>query len=344
MKYNYPWNFLGGLIRRPLILGLLTTSVLLAADYTKEIDKIAAELLKSVPKGKTIVVFNFTRAGRVETQNCIDLATTLTGSLVRAGGRNWSIINRKTGEQLWYAEELYTVKPGEPAALESLLAQFKADVGIVGAYQLFDRSLVLENITAQYVPGPNQKPQVIAAPARRTIKLTPEDSNCLWAMEKTLPQPPDSITTAFLEHHTEQLLATAEIQDAEGRRLKDNCVRIGNTYRLSIAVKEDAYLYVFSYDEDHNRTYLLYPLEGNAPPVPKGKFLLPDKDHQFEAIPPAGRNSILVFATRKPVRLTVPSTENWEMENKALASFLNQLRAFDPGDWSRYMIFVHIRE
>ncbi len=325
---------------------LLLSLSLSFADYVKGLDQIAGRIAKDIPEGRTVVVFNIQRNDGRETYNSVDLAIKLGMKLSERGKKRFTVIDRSVGERLGYEERRYTVRDFSSTELKQLLEGFKADVGIVGEYTLQGANLILENIRAVAVPTPERAPEILSSCDRRLTRLSPQDSAHLFSKEFPLPQPPDSITDYLLSATTDNNFVSAQIVNyPDGRAIGNNCVRIGEYYRLRIELSEDLYLYCFSYDEERNIVYLLYPLSSSDEEiVKKGTFSIPSGEKVIEAIPPAGRNFVKVFATRKPISVSIPQSEDRRMTPAEIKGFVKEIKNLSPQDWSSFRIFVIIGE
>ena len=311
------------------------------ADYNADMEKVAGALVKAMPKGMpVVVVLNIPRYDDVLTRNSVEIARKLTGRIAAIGVKRCSVIDRATGEKLYQDEEFYSPKVRTQAELESLLAHFRADVGITGTYHVTGRTLNLD-LQLNVIAGPNQPP-VVKLGNNWKLNLAPDDSVYCWACEKTLPGA-DTSNMTFLKAHTDSLFASAFLADKEGKPLADNSARIGTDYRLVVEVKRPAFLYVFSYDEDAHDVYLMHPLIKGLGASPVGKVHLPDADYTYQAVAPPGRVAVVVIASLKPLQLDIPTRENQQLLPAEVADFAHQLKtSLRESEWSSYMIFAHV--
>ena len=315
------------------------------ADYIRDLDKIAGRLAKNIPEDRTVVVFNILKDGVSETKNSIDLAIKLSLRLAEKGRKKFRVIDRAAGEKLVYEEAKYTAKPSNSEELKSLLENFKADIGILGRYSLFGRRLILENFRAVGVPSPDQAPKIFGSFERKVIKLSSEDSLSLSVNDVLLPQLPDSITEWFLSASTDNDFVSAQIVDLEEKAIGNQYVKIGEYYRLRINLKENLFLYIFSYDEDNNIAYLIHPVDREEDRyIKEGTFLIPQGNNAIEAKAPAGRNFVKIFAVKKPITFAIPQSANWQMNSGEVADFVKELKRLSTDDWSSYRIFIHISQ
>ncbi len=335
---NLNWFFRG----MKLSFVLLSFSL---ADYTKELDKIAGKLAKDIAKGQRVVVFNILKGNRDETYNSVDLAVKLSMRLKEIGRNKFTVIDRRAGEKLAFEETKYTPRALNSEELMKLLEGFTANIGVLGEYTIVGNKLFLENMRAIAVPSPERPPEVISSVPKLSIRLAPEDSICLVQKDVSLPKPPDSITNYFLTSATNKNFITAKIVDLDGRSLPNDCVKIGSYYRLRIDVKEDGFLYVFSYDQDNNTAYLIYPMnEIENRIINQGQFIIPKGDMAIEAKAPAGNNFVKIFVSRKPIPLIIPSSEDSRMTIEEVKAFVQELKNLSSDDWSSFRIFVHIMD
>lgn len=315
------------------------------ADYTKDLDKIAGKLAKNIPEGRTVVVFNVLKDGIGETQNSVDLAIKLGLKLADRGKKKFNVIDRVIGEKFLFEEKKFTPKEFNSEELKRLLEGFEADVGIVGQYVLVGKTLILENFRAVEVPSPTTPPNIISTYARRVVKLNSVDSLCLISYDVLLPQPPDSIIEYFLSAKTENILVLAQIVDLEEKPLRDRCAKIGDYYRLKVDLSEDIFLYIFSYDENNNATYLIYPLNRKEDKkITTESFLIPSSDMAIEAKAPTGKNFVKIFACKKPIPFTIPQSADWRLTSAEVSNFVKKLKRLSINDWASYRIFIHIIE
>jgi len=324
---------------------LFCLTSLVFADYTKDLDKIAGKLAKNIPGGRTVVVFNILKDGIGETQNSVDLAIKLGLKLADRGKKKFNVIDRVIGEKFLFEEKKFTPKEFSSEELKRLLEGFEADVGIVGQYVLVGKTLILENFRAVEVPSPTTPPNIISTYARRVVKLNSVDSLCLISYDVLLPQPPDSIIEYFLSAKTENILVLAQIVDLEEKPLRDGCAKIGDYYRLKVDLSEDIFLYIFSYDENNNAAYLIYPLNRKEnKKITTESFLIPSSDMAIEAKAPTGKNFVKIFACKKPIPFTIPQSADWRLTSAEVSNFVKELKRLSINDWASYRIFIHIIE
>lgn len=311
---------------------------LVHADYRADMEKVAGALVKAMPKGMpVVVVLNVPRYDEMLTRNSVEIARKLTGRIAALGAKRCSVIDRATGEKLWQDEEFYSARTRTQVELESLLAHFRADVGITGTYHLAGRALNLD-LQLNVLPGPDQPPTVKWGNHWK-FRLTADDSAFCWDCEKRLPGS-DTVNLTFLKAHTDSLFATASLADDEGRQLANNSARIGTCYRLVADVKRPAFLYVFSYDEDARDVYLMHTPDRELTATPVGEYQMPEV---YQAIPPPGRVAVIVIASLKPLQLDIPARENQQLLPQEVADFARQLKtALKESEWSSYMIFAHV--
>lgn len=322
---------------------LFCLTSLVFADYVRDLEKIAGKLATDIPQGKTVVVFNILKDGISETENSVDFAIKLSSKLAEKGKKKFNVIDRTAGEKLVYEEAKYTAKSFNSDELMQLLENFKADIGIWGHYSLFGKRLTFENFRAVEVPSPESSPKIISSYNRKVIKLNSEDSLCLNSSDVLLPQPPDSITDYFLSTSTGNNFVSAQIVDLEENLLPDNCTKIGDYYRLKINLRDNAFLYIFSYDEDNNAAYLFYPLSKTEDKkTTAGSFLVPRGNLAIEAKAPAGRNFVKIFATKKPIPFTIPQSTDWRLTTTEAANFVEELKKLSSNDWASFRIFIHV--
>lgn len=331
---------------RLLALGLLAFS-LAHADYSKALNpvtgKLAQELAKNC-KGCTVVVFNILRGGDQETHLAVELATKLALGLSEASKQNFTVLLRPQGERLAYEEEEYTARSLSTAELTRLLEGFKASVGVTGSYTFVGRKLVLDNICAQRIPSPDRPPEIVGSFAHAEIPLDSLDCGCLGEKDQVLPLP-DSTTRFLLDasNRKTDYSPRADIVDLHGN-IQSNCVRIGDTYRLAVELPKESFLYVFSYDEGHKIVYLLRPLSEQTKPETAGRALVPDPSEQvgYQAIGPAGQNFVMLFASQKPIELSVPSSQDRVLDQGQIEAFVKSLKEEPQEEWGGFRIFITI--
>ena len=308
----------------------------------EEIDKIAKEFTKKLPENKTLVVCNILKEGKFETYNSVNLAIKIGNSLAEKGRNKFKVIDRSTGELLVWEERKYTVKELSSSEWIKFLENFKADIGITGEYNLIGETLILENIRAIMIPSPLKGPEIIASSRKSIIPLTPIEAKIFHQNERPLPQLPDTITEYFLTASTDSNFFSANLVDLQGKTIENNICKIGSFYRLKINLEKDAFLYVFSYDEDNNISYLLYPLNPNQNNIiRKGNiFIPPQNTYALKAKPPAGKNFIKIFATKNPLSFKFPKAEDMHLTKEELKNFVKELKKLPLSDWSSKRIFI----
>ena len=177
------------------------------------------------------------------------------------------------------------------------------------------------------------------------IKLNSEDSLYLNMNDILVPQPPDSITEYFLNVSTDNKFIEAEVVDIEGEPITNRCAKIGSYYRLKVNLSEELFLYIFSYDEDRNFVYLIYPInKKESKIIKKGTFFFPTGDNAIEAVAPAGRNFLKIFAIKRPIPFTVAQSVDWRLTTQELANFVAELKKLSTDEWSSFRIFLHVVE
>ena len=316
------------------------------ADYIKELDRIAGEIAKGIPEGRVVVVLNLLNQGDFrETKNSVDLAIKLSMKISEKSKNKFRVIDRKAGERLFYEEKKYTPREFTSEELKKIIENFGANVGVIGEYRLIGRNLYLENIRAVEIPSTEKTPNILKAVAKKTINLNREDSILLYSMESPLPGIPDSLTRNLLEVEGENRFVFADLIDKDGKVITSNSIKIGNYYKLRIHLEEDAYLYVFSYDEERNIPYLIYPLtyEENRY-INKGYFEIPQGNYSILAKEPAGRNYIKIFATKRPISIRIPSSKDFVLSSSEISSFVRELRKLLKKEWSSFKIFIIIED
>ena len=333
---------------------LLAVSCLLVslahADYTKTLNtvtsKLAQELAKNC-KGCTVVVFNILRGGNQETHLAVDLATKLSLGLYENSKKNFTVLLRPQGERLAYEEFKYTARFPNSKELARLLENFKASVGVTGSYTVVGRKLVMDNICAQKIPSPDRPPVIVGSFKHAEITLDSTERSCIAAQDQNLPLP-DSTTRFLLDasNTSSDYSPRASIVGVRGKRLESNCAPIGDTYRLSVELPKESFLYVLSYDQDRGIVYLLRPLARQTQPLKAGRVLVPDPDEKigYVAIGPAGENFVMLFASQKPIELSVPSSQDYVLDQGQVEAFVKSLKEKPQEEWGGYRIFVTVRQ
>ncbi len=320
---------------------LFMTSVI-HADYIKPLDKIASKFAKDIPKNSRVVVLNILRNDQNETYNSVDLAKKITSKLWEQGKGKFTVKDRHTADLLYYEESKYTTKTYSSQELAKILEGLQADIGIVGVYKIVQRTLYLENMQAVSIPSPEKPPNIISVYTKLEILLDKQDSVCFMQNEWYLPQPPDSITDYLLTATTNNDFVSAKITDLHHNIITDNCVKIGNSYRLSLDLKEPCFLYVFNYDEDANTVYLMHPYKSEHNHIMQNQVILPEGEYKYDAIEPPGNEFVKIFASKKPIPIIIPKSENCRMTHQEVEYFVNELKKLSANDWSSYRIFIHI--
>ena len=79
-----------------------------------------------------------------------------------------------------------------------------------------------------------------------------------------------------------------------------NQIKIGKDIKIKVKIAKPSYIYILSYDKEEERFYWILPCIYEKENFFTGDVILPQKI-KIKAVPPAGRNEILIFATDKPV-------------------------------------------
>ncbi len=316
-------------------------------DYTRKLDNIAKRIASGISEGRTVVVFNILKDGNRETRNSIDLGIKLGLKLSERGKGKFKVIDRTAGERLYYEETRYTPSNLSSSELKQLLERFKADVGVVGEYRLIGRNLYLENIRAVEVPSPEKSPNILSSFPQEIIELSPQDSAYLFCRDVQVSQPDSSTDYLLSATSNSNFVSSQIISYPDNKLISNNCVEIGEYYRLQVKLTEDAFLYIFSYDEDNTVLYLLHPIEKEENRIIKSgeePFMIPAGDFAIEARPPAGKNFVKIFACRKPIPVIIPNSEDRRLTPAEIKNFVSEIKKLLPNDWASFRIFIHIKE
>jgi hypothetical protein len=318
-------------------------------SFKEGLDELGNKLAKGIPNGKVVIVTNILKDKEIDTYISVELAIKIGGILAEKGKGKFKVIDRKSGEKLWMEERKYTVKDWTSAELKKLFENFGANVGIFGDYKFFGNKIILDNIRAVAVPDPETPPEIITFyPYPIIIPLDSSLAKYFKEKDKPLPQPPDSITEYFLTAQTQKNFVSADIVDLKGEIIKNNTCKNGSYYRLKVNLKEDAYLYAFSYDEDKNQTYLIFPLnEEENRIIKQGVKFIPPGELAILATKEektAEKNFIKIFATKRPIPFSIPQSKDYHLTHDELKKFVKELKNLPPSDWSIQRIFVKIEE
>jgi hypothetical protein len=275
-----------------------STPQVAACRLDDEFARMAKAVADGLPAGTKVVVLNFSpfRSQDVS-QLGVYLAKRFGTILARQGQGRITVIDRPLGSNAFLEEMNYTVDRPDP---REVLKRFEAGCAVVATYDLRDNDRTLQLVELKALP-------TSGADVRVAVDCRANDDYETWRdfSQELLPNMSETLRGFFVENGELAALGAPRMFRKDGPEIPANgSVRVGETHKFSVLVKQPCYVYVLGWDQTNRIVTVLFPEPNQPANVGVGSFTFPTGRNYAVAKPPAGSNVVKVIATTADIGLT----------------------------------------